>query len=367
MEDQIKEIEISDLASAQSILRSKNFRTTDLAGGLHQLTALTNKDFSALAHRNLTNPFFMNGLEHLRFRRIVANFYSENGASKWRGVFEEIARRNVNALLQTQEPELRRDFIDPFVFQCAERSLGAEPVDLRQWCTWTDALWALLEDLPSLRAFGRTQIAFEAVMEHLAKEPQRIAKDPTTLRAVLLTAADGGNWSREEATTLLAVNVFATTATSMTLANFLAVGLSASKSIARTIGPTPPGSAQCEALISRHSGPQRIDRRCTAHFAHRDCAFELGDVARIRIPEVNKSCMGERVSAGEHISFGAGTHLCPGRHFAVLMTEIALKTLHDAAPDMKLSTEGEVEYRRTSQINAAIRIPCASPRTSQHD
>jgi cytochrome P450 len=75
-----------------------------------------------------------------------------------------------------------------------------------------------------------------------------------------------------------------------------------------------------------------------------------------KFPEPNR-CLIDR-DAREHLSFGAGAHVCIGRHFARVMLETCLKTVLRRLPDFAVEPDFKPEYT-PSEARALKTLPIA--------
>jgi cytochrome P450 len=73
-----------------------------------------------------------------------------------------------------------------------------------------------------------------------------------------------------------------------------------------------------------------------------------------KFPEPDK-CVIDR-DARDHMSFGAGGHICIGRHFARVMLDVCLKTVLRRLPDFEVAADFEPDYT-SSEARALKALP----------
>jgi len=239
----------------------------------------------------------------------------------------EEAERLAGELAPRGEGELRRGFAGPLAAAAVTRALGLEGAATGAVLGWYDAIVAAVTDLSA----GR---------------PAR----PEAARAVAelgeAVRFDGTGLSDAEVTSNLAVLLFGGIETTEgMIANALVHLLETPRALAAVRADPGRLPAAVEESLRLEPAAAVIDRYATRDTDLGGAEIAAGELVRISITAANRDPATfadpdrfdlERENTGRHLAFAAGPHVCVGMHLARLEAHVALATLLERLPGLRL-------------------------------
>jgi len=246
-------------------------------------------------------------------------------------VSEEVALL-LDRLEPDGEAELRREFAGPLSAAVVTRTLGLPHAETATVLGWYDAIVAAVTDLSAGRPVGpEAQEAVAALGEAVL---------PTLDGDSLLAAAASG-LEPHEVTSNAAVMLFGGIETTEGMIANAIVHL------LEHPGDWDPADALEESLRLEPAAAV-IDRYATADVELGGASIAAGDLVRISITAANRDPATfpdpdrfdpSRPNARRHLAFAGGPHVCVGMHLARLEAHVALATLLERLPGLRLDPE----------------------------
>jgi len=281
----------------------------------------------------------LDGAEHDRHRApFVAGLRLGEVRRRMAAAVADEAERLARELAPRGEGELRRDFAGPLAAAAVTRALGLDGAATGAVLGWYDAIVAAVTDLSAGRPPG-------------AAAARAVAELGEAVRPALRSGgglADTG-LSDAEVTSNAAVLLFGGIETTEgMIANAVVHLLERPEALAAVRADPGALPAAVEESLRLEPAAAVIDRYATRDSELGGAAIAAGELVRISITAANRDpeTFAEpdrfdlgRVNAGRHLAFAAGPHVCVGVHLARLEAHVALATLLERLPGLRLDAE----------------------------
>jgi len=287
----------------------------------------------------------LDGAEHARHRApFVAPLRLGEVRHRLGEAVAEEAVRLVDELAPAAEAELRRGFAGPLAAAAVTRALGLERAGTGAVLGWYDAIVAAVTDLSAGRPAGPDA---QAAVAELGEAVGPALGGDSMLGAAGLSPA--------EATSNAAVLLFGGIETMEGMignALVFLLGDPASLELVRADPSRLPDVV--EESLRLEPAAAVIDRYATTDTTLGAAAIAAGDLVRISITGANRDPASfedpdrfdlGRENARRHLAFAAGPHVCVGMHLARLEAHVALGTLLERLPGLRLDPERPPEIR----------------------
>ena len=249
------------------------------------------------------------------------------------GAVESEAARLVDELAPRGSAELRRGFAGPLAAAAVTHALGLDGAAVDDVLGWYDAIVGAVTDLSAGRPAGEE--AARAVAE---------------LREAVDFEAAG--LSGDEVGSNVAVLLFGGIETTEgMIANALLHLLSDAEALAAVRADPALLPAAVEESLRLEPAAAAIDRYATRDTSLGGAEIAAGELVRISITAANRDPetfadpdrldLG-RANVGRHLAFAGGPHVCVGMHLARLEAHVALATLLERLPGLRLDGPAEV-------------------------
>jgi cytochrome P450 len=290
--------------------------------------------------------------DHTRIRKLVAAAFTPRSVEAMREPAEQLARAQLEPLLDSGRMELLYDFAQPFSIAVICRWLGV-PLDRhRDLLDWSHAMVKMYEfDTTEEQAVAANAAAadFREYVFELIGERRRSPRDDL-VSALVQARVQGERLSDMEIVSTVIVLLNAGhEATVNTLGNGIHALMHHPDQWHRLVDGSVPASVALEELI-RYDPPLQLFERWV---------LENGvEVAGTTIPRGEKIAMlfgaanrdprifaepdrfdVGRPNAAEHIGFGGGIHVCIGAPLARVELEASLRALVEGCPNLELASE----------------------------
>ena len=279
----------------------------------------------------------LDGAEHARHRApFVAPLRLGEVRRRLAGAVETEAERLVAELAPRGEGELRRGFAGPLAAAAVTHALGLDGAATGAVLGWYDAIVAAVTDLSAGRPAGE---AAARAVEQLGEAVE--------LDAAGLTDA--------EVKSNVAVLLFGGIETTEgMIANAVLHLLSEPDVLAAVRADPALLPAAVEESLRLEPAAAVIDRYATRDVELGGAEIAAGELVRISITAANRDPatfadpdrfdLG-RENAGRHLAFAGGPHVCVGMHLARLEAHVALATLLERLPGLRLDPERPAAIR----------------------
>jgi cytochrome P450 len=304
------------------------------------------------------NMLHRDGVDHLRLRRIVAFFFNRAATRRLEPIIQGLIDDLLGELVGEAEFDLVERFAVPLPLLVILRVLGMPAQDLDTLRRWTLDLSAGFDSLAASSGLMERQRDSGAALVHLVSERLEQGDAPEASMLALLRAEErADNISHDESLGMLLLMLVAgheTTANLIASAAWLFLNnpeqgraLAADPALA---GPSVEESLRMESPVQRTSF--RITRE---PLEINGITIEAGQQVSAVIASANRdeTVFKEpdrfeiRRSPNPHLAFGAGPHVCLGKHLARVEGEFALRALAQSLPRLALVDE-RPDWRRNS-------------------
>ncbi|WP_280274251.1 cytochrome P450 [Nocardia wallacei] len=300
---------------------------------------------------------------HTRYRKLVSQEFTPRAVRRLTDRIDEVTGELLGALATRQRADLITDFAMELPAAIISEMLGIPKEVRARMLAAGEAGAALLDTGIPWRAYHRAQDALRDAREFLDEHLDRLRAEPGD--NILSALVTGAQLSKEElmfTTALLAGAGFETT---VNLIGNGVVALHEHPEQRELLAARPdlwPGAIE---EILRFDSPVQW----TARIALRDTEIDGRRITRgalitlllggaNRDPEVFTDPDRfdvTRANAREHVSFSSGVHSCLGASLARTEGAIALRTLHERFPDLRIT--GPPPRRELVNLRGYARIP----------
>jgi cytochrome P450 len=297
----------------------------------------------------------LDGPRHARHRApFTRTFRSDEIHARLAAFIRAEAGRLVSVIQPRGEAELRRAVAGPLAAAVMAKVLGLGQADPAKILTWYDGIVAAVQTEAAKAGGGRAgaaadpagQAAFAELAGHLREVIA--ADDDTSLLAGVVTGGDSGSGSLTEAEAIsnAAVLMFGGIETTEgMIANALLhllwnpCGL---ELIRADRGLIP---AAIEESLRLEPAAAVVDRYATADAVLAGASIRAGDQVTVSIAAANRdpSVFADpdafdvrRPNATQHLAFAHGPHFCIGAHLARLEAQVAVDTVLQRLPRLRL-------------------------------
>lgn len=286
----------------------------------------------------------LDGAAHTRHRKPFAvAFRPAEVAARFAAFVEAEADRLVTGLLREGTAELRRGLAGPLSVAVVAEALGLDDTDAGTVLTWYDAIVGAVADLTAGREPGPAgAAAFDGLRTHVEAtlEGRRSA-------SLLVDAAsrDCGLRTPEVVSNAAVLMFGGIETTEGMIANAALHLLADPDQLALVRADCDLLPAAVEESLRLEPAAAMVDRYATRDVALAGAAVRRGDPVTVSITAANRDPavftepdafrLG-RANARRHLAFAHGPHFCLGMDLARLETVVALRTLLDRMPSLRL-------------------------------
>lgn len=341
---------VTDYATCSEVLRDKRWGHADRDPAMTsevQAPAMRIRVFPDLD----SDPWpFMrqNPPDHTRVRALVSKAFTARMIAGFEDRVAELARHLVDRL--ADEADLVEGFAKALPIRSICARLGVPDQDWAQLLDWSmehargfDPGFAA--DDGQLAACERAVHGMRDYFTELVKARRAEPRDDL-LSELIAARADGDFLSDEELIVTAALLLSAGNETSVSLlGNGALTLLQHPDQLAWFRGNPDAQSTAIEELLRYESPFQFGDRVALADLWLRDVRITAGDRALLLVGSANRDpaafdapdTLDLTRDPNRHLSFGAGIHFCVGAPLARLQARVALRTLFERAPDLRLA------------------------------
>ena len=306
----------------------------------------------------------LDGTRHARHRApFTRPFRSDEIHAQLGSVIRAEADRLVTAIQPDGRAELRRAVAGPLAVTVMAEALGLGQTDPEQILAWYDGIVAAVQaEAAAPGAATDTAAAGSAAFAELAASLRQVIAAPH--RSSLLAEVTGP-LTETEAISNAAVLLFGgieTTEGMITNAMLHLLSDPGTLELVRTNRGLIP--AAIEESLRLEPAAAVVDRYATRDTQLGDARIQAGDQVTVSIAGANRdprifsdpdTLQIRRPNASRHLAFAHGPHFCLGAHLARLEARIAVETLLDRLPRLRLdfrysTTPRGLVFRKPSDL-----------------
>ncbi|HEX8363314.1 MAG TPA: cytochrome P450 [Longimicrobium sp.] len=309
------------------------------------------------------NMLDLDAPDHTRLRALVQKAFTPRLVERLRPRIESLADERVERARRAGRMELVRDYALPIPLTIISELLGVAEADQPRFHRWSTTILSASPGIGAVRVLPSVAAMFRYLRGEFAL---RRAEPRDDLITALVQAEEAGE--RLDDDELLGMVFLLLAAGHETTVNLISGGV-----LALLENPDARGRLTADAIrpaveeLARWVSPVEV---ATERYARED--LEIAGV-RIRRGEMVLGLIGSanRDEAhfaaphtldlarepNRHLAFGLGAHYCLGAPLARLEAQIAIPTLLDRAPDLRLT--GSVPWRRHAFLRGPREVPLA--------
>lgn len=315
------------------------------------------------------NLLSKDGADHRRLRRLVTNAFTPRMVEQLRPRIQGIANDLVDRVAERGSMELVDDFAFPLPITVIAELLGIPVEDQARFREWSNS-FVLPPMTPELQEqLARHTDEFVAYLDDLFA---RRRSEPTDdLVTAMVQAEDAGDHlSENELYSMVVLLIVAGHETTVSLiTNAVLALLSNPSQLAELRADRSLLPSAVEELLRYDSPVERtITRWAAVDVELGGESIRRGELVIAVVGSANRDAsqfadpdsLDVRREGGKHVGFGRGPHFCLGAALARLETEIALATLLDRLPNLRLAiAEDDLYWRPIPIFRSLASLPVA--------
>ncbi len=351
---------VSRFDDAQSILKQPNrFSNVDrITTLLSHLPPEQRERFALLEQHFASGMVHSDPPDHSRLRKLAAHAFTPRMVAELEPRIQAVVDDLLDAVAPSGRIELIGDLAYPLPVAVIADMLGVPASDrelFKEWSSTTGAFQA--SGQPEVEALELAQASLEAQRAYLREQLARRRAEPTDdLLSGFIAAEDGGDYLHEdEILSICSTLLSAGHETTTSLIGNGVLALLQHPDQLRLLRDRPElMEGAVEEMLRWDPALQRTWRRIAEDTTFEGYDMRTGQLVVVLLGAANRDP--ERYpdpdrfdisrSGVRHVGWGHGVHFCLGAPLARLETRIAIATLLDRAPDLRLATD---EVRWVSQ------------------
>ena len=315
------------------------------------------------------NLLSKDGADHRRLRRLVTKAFTPRMVEQLRPRIQGIANDLVDRVAEQGSMELVDDFAFPLPITVIAELLGISAEDQKRFREWSNS-FVLPPMTPELQEqLARHTDEFVAYLDDLFA---RRRSEPTDdLVSALVQAEDAGDHlSENELYSMVVLLIVAGHETTVSLITNSVLALLSNPTQLAELRADPSLLPSAVEELLRYDSPveRTITRWATADVELGGESIRRGELVIAVVGSANRDAsqfadpdsLDVRREGGKHVGFGRGPHFCLGAALARLETEIALATLLERLPNLRLAiAEDDLYWRPIPIFRSLASLPVA--------
>ncbi len=306
--------------------------------------------------------------DHTRLRGLVNKAFTPARVEALRPLIEQSAHRLLDEVVRRGEMDLLADFAEPLPVLVIADLLGVPPEArsrLRPWSNRIVAMYELSPTVEDARHANRAVSEFATFLRGLAAE-RKLQPQDDLISALVEAEEQGSRLSEDEliATCILLLNA-GHEATVNAIANGM-LALFRNPDAYQHLRRSPEWLKSAVEEMLRYDTPLQLFRRWVCEeVAYKGFTLPRGTQVALlygaanrdaaRFPEPHRFDITR--SDNPHLTFGLGIHYCVGAPLARLEMQVAVQTLLERLPNLRLADEAVLEYRPNYVIRGLKALP----------
>lgn len=351
---------VTDPELAAAILRDPAFTVSQIGPYLEMLEEHHGREFPHLRKLARHSFSFQSGDDHLATRRAVAPFFSARAVAGWQGETDEAVQAAIGHLRQAREPDPMRDFAEPAFLHLMRPFIGLRGGGDERVLDLIRTANNASQPMLSLGALVRIDQAIAELHGLLAGAREEDAASRDSLTSFIAGRCDRfeEDWGAE----YVAISaLIASHTAAQTLGYALYALLLQGEAAWADVATDGWAERALERVVSLYPSTRTLVRMAKRDATVGGCPFHEGKTTILDVVAANAALRnrsgGRRKGQVEHMSFGAGTHKCPGAPLSQLFLSRALPALATAFPRLALHRD-RVTFHVTPLVQHPTSLPC---------
>ena len=306
---------------------------------------------------------------HTRLRGLVNKAFTPHLVEQWRGRIQAVTDELLDAVRDKGEMDLINDFAFPLPMTIISEMLGIPEEDRQKFRHWSNTLIATMGDTPAFIESFPSMEDFVRYIHQLANTRRNQPQDDLITKLVQ-AEAEGEKLSENELVSMIFLLIIAGHETTVNLIGNGVLALLQHPEQAQLLRQDPTLIKVAIEELLRYNGPLFT---ATARWAREDLEIggkqiQRGDMVSVVLSSANHDELqfseSEKLDItrqeNRHIAFGKGIHYCLGAPLARLEGQIAIGTLLQRLPDLRLAVDPQtLTWRPGTLMHALDTLPVA--------
>ncbi|MDA2068438.1 cytochrome P450 family protein [Bacillus cereus] len=314
---------------------------------------------------NMPNMLTVDPPDHTRLRRLVSKSFTPRMIEDLRPRIQQIADELLAVVQEQGKMEIIADFAYPLPIIVISEMLGIPTTDQNQFREWTQELMNASVDPSRGTAVTETLEKFIHYIEVLFNE-KRLNPDDNLISALVQAKEQEDKLSKNELLSTIWLLIIAGHETTVNLISNGVLALLQHPEQMNLLRQNPSLLPSAVDELLRYAGPIMFSSR----FAGEDMTIHgkrirKGELVLLSLTAANidpqkfpyPEALNISREENNHLAFGAGIHHCLGAPLARLEGQIALGTLLQRLPNLRLAIEPDQLIYNNSKIRSLANLP----------
>ena len=305
--------------------------------------------------------------DHTRLRTLVSKAFTMKRVNALRPRIQAIADDLLDKVQDQGHMDLIDDYAFPLPVTVIAELLGVPVSDQDKFREWSNALTGTPQNAAENEAYGQHMLAFVAYIGQLFEERRQNPQDDM-ITALLQAEEAGDRLNQEELFSMVLILLVAGHETTVNLIGNGMLALINHPDQMQLLQEQPELMETAVSEMLRYDGPVE---RATTRWAAKDTIFNGQQIKR-KDPIIvvlaganhdpaefdNPTLFDITRDSQQSLAFGYGIHYCVGAPLAKIEGEIAIRTLLNRMPNMRLADpQNELEWRMSTIIRGLKHMP----------
>lgn len=314
---------------------------------------------------NMPNMLTVDPPNHTRLRRLVSKAFTPRMIEDLRPRIQQIADELLVAVQEQGKMEIISDFAYPLPIIVISEMLGIPTTDRSQFREWTKVLMNASVYPSEGAAVTTTLEKFIQYIEALLNE-KRLNPDADLISELVQTKEQEDKLSNNELLSTIWLLIIAGHETTVNLISNGVLALLQHPEQMNLLRENPSLISSAVDELLRYSGPVMfISRLASEDMTIHGKIIRKGDLVLLSLTAANidpqkftyPEILNISREENNHLAFGAGIHHCLGAPLARLEGQIALGTLLQRLPNLRLAIKPDQLNYNHSKIRSLVNLP----------
>lgn len=358
---------ITRYADAKAVLRDPRFCVDKMSNNVKQKSHHLQWDFNTLAQAISKWLIFLNPPEHTRLRNLLSKAFSSASIKSLYPHIQQITDQLISKVRHQGYMDIITDFACPLPCNVICTILGVPVEDWYKLYYWSDKLSSILAPLNSLEDYeqmNKVALEFTDYFKNLIAQRQK-SPQQDLLNTLIAVKEQDNKLSEEEIISVCMLLFFAGEETTVNLIGNGMLALLSHPQQMQQIKSQPKFIYSAVEEMLRYDSPIQITTRVATEDVNMDgITIRAGEKALLCVGAANRDPAQfpepDRFDItranNTHLAFSDGIHYCLGATLARIEAEIAINTLVQQLPDLKLSQD-KLEWRNKVPVRSLKNLP----------